>query len=104
MGKRPTKEGHRTIYLNVEHRSENVMFSTGESVCEDHWDARKLKERVGEKAILLKIDVDKTPLAASAYNIQAVPTLILFRNGEIKWRHAGVAPAQYLEQIINQNL
>lgn len=64
----------------------------------------ELKERVGEKAILLKVDVDKSPFAASAYGIQAVPTLMLFRNGEIKWRHAGIAPAQHLEQIINQNL
>ena len=63
----------------------------------------ELKHRVGDKPTILKIDVDKSAIVASTYNIQGVPTLMLFKNKEVKWRQAGVVSANYLEQIINQH-
>jgi thioredoxin 1 len=65
---------------------------------------KELKEKIGDKATIIKVDVDQSPQAASTYNIQGVPTLILFKNREIKWRQSGVVPANYLEQVINQNI
>lgn len=63
----------------------------------------ELKSKVGENVKILKIDVDKNPQASSFYQVQGVPTLILFKGGEIKWRQSGVVSARDLEQIINQH-
>ena len=63
---------------------------------------KQVKDTVGDKAIIIKVDIDKNPEAAMQFNIQGVPTLILFRNGEIKWRQSGVMPANMLVQVLNQ--
>lgn len=63
-----------------------------------------VKSRLGEAANVLKVDVDKNPAAAASYQIRGVPTLILFQNGEIKWRQSGVVSAEQLESIIKQYL
>jgi thioredoxin 1 len=64
----------------------------------------ELKSSLGDKVTILKIDIDKNPEAARSYNILGVPTLILFKEGKIKWRESGVIPANTLEQIIRNNL
>jgi thioredoxin 1 len=62
-----------------------------------------LKSKIGADATILKIDVDKNQQVANTFQIQGVPTLILFKNGEIKWRQSGVVSANNLAQIIKQN-
>ncbi len=62
----------------------------------------EVKSKMGDAITILKIDVDKSPKAAAAYQIQSMPTLLLFKNGEIKWRQSGVVPAKQLMQVLEQ--
>ncbi|MBL7845743.1 MAG: thioredoxin [Cyclobacteriaceae bacterium] len=63
---------------------------------------QELSAKVAGKASIIKIDVDKNPQLASVYRIQGVPTLMLFRNGEVLWRQSGVLNASQLERVIDQ--
>ncbi|WP_343307521.1 thioredoxin [Chitinophaga niabensis] len=63
---------------------------------------KNVKSELGDAASIIKIDVDKNPAAAQAYQVQGVPTLILFKEGKILWRQSGVVQAKQLEQIIRQ--
>jgi thioredoxin 1 len=59
-----------------------------------------LRKRMGDKVRILKIDIDKSPAAANALQIQSVPTLMLFKAGQQLWRQSGVVQAAELERII----
>jgi len=50
----------------------------------------QLKEVLGDRIRIIKVDVDKYGVTASQYGIQSVPTLMLFRCGEVLWRTSGV--------------
>jgi thioredoxin 1 len=63
---------------------------------------KQTKDALGEKLTVIKIDVDRNPQAASHYGIQGIPTLILFKNGEIKWRQSGVVQAGELKRVVDQ--
>ena len=63
---------------------------------------KDVKKEIGDTATILKVDVDKNPQAASAYQIQGVPTFILFKNGQPVWRQSGVVPKAGLIGVINK--
>jgi len=64
----------------------------------------QLKSEVGDTVKIIKIDVDKNPHAASAYQVQSVPTLILFKKGNVVWRQSGVVPTENLKRLILQHI
>jgi len=53
---------------------------------------------------ILKVNVDKNREAAMKYNIRSIPTLILFRNGEVKWQGVGVVQADQIKQVIKTKI
>ena len=63
----------------------------------------ELKEQIGDKARIVKIDVDQHEELAARYSIQAVPTFIIFKKGESLWRHSGVIKGSDLKAAIEQH-
>lgn len=61
-----------------------------------------LAASVGEKARIIKIDIDKNQQLASIYNVRSVPTLMVFKNGELQWRQSGVQSEEALRQVLEQ--
>ncbi len=63
----------------------------------------QLRDKMQDDVRILKLDVDKNPAMAEAFQVQGVPTLILFHKGKIVWRQSGVLQASALENIIRQH-
>ena len=61
---------------------------------------KETKDAFGDKVTIIKIDVDRNREVAQQFQIQGVPTLILFQNGQVKWRESGVVPANELKKIM----
>lgn len=62
-----------------------------------------LKGKVGDKVRIVKIDVDRNPGAANIYQVRGVPTLMLFKKGQLLWRQSGVATTEQLRQLVDNN-
>ena len=65
---------------------------------------KELAAELGERVRVIKIDVDQNNALASQYQVQSVPTLIIFKNGKPLWRNSGVTGKAELLKILNQHL
>jgi len=61
-----------------------------------------VKENVGEKARIIKIDVDQYPSIASQYGVRGVPTLAVFKKGELLYKESGVHDVNRLTQLLEE--
>ena len=78
------------------------FFATWCGPCKQmHPVLEQLKASEGEKLRIIKLDVDKNEALASAYRIQSVPTLMLFRNGELLWRQSGAMSLADLKALLS---
>ncbi|MEY4457067.1 MAG: thioredoxin [Sediminibacterium sp.] len=64
----------------------------------------QVHNQLGEQVRIIKIDVDKNQQLASQLNVSSVPTLAIFKNGEIKWRQPGVQQAGALVNLLKQHI
>jgi thioredoxin 1 len=60
----------------------------------------EIQTALGSKVKIVKLNVDENPTTAQKYGIMSIPTLMLFKNGELASRQVGAAPRQKLEQWI----
>lgn len=64
----------------------------------------QVKEKVGDDAKIVKVDIDRNRELAMKYRVQSVPTLILFKDGEPVWRTVGVQQYDLLTAKINEHI
>ena len=62
----------------------------------------EVASKIGDKARIVKIDIDKNQEAAAKYNVRSVPTLMIFKNGKLEWRDSGVRQTEDLIQTLNR--
>lgn len=65
---------------------------------------KEVKNKIGDKIKILKVDVDRNPELAQKLQVRGVPTLILFQKGKVLWRQSGVVQASQLQQIIESKI
>ncbi|MGN0144252.1 MAG: thioredoxin [Clostridium sp.] len=63
-----------------------------------------LSEEMNGKAKILKVDIDQSPDLADKFRIVSVPTMILFKNGEVAEQMVGFLPKEKIQQVIEANL
>ncbi len=64
---------------------------------------QEISKEVGEDAHIIKVDIDKNPSAAQSFEIMGVPTFMIFKEGEIKWRHSGMMPKSKLQSVLESH-
>lgn len=91
--------------INSEQLTLVDFFATWCGPCKTmHPVLEQLKEQMGDRLRILKIDVDKNEALSASYRVQAVPTLMLFRKGELLWRQSGALGLNQLSGIVKDYL
>ncbi len=65
---------------------------------------KEVKDTMGDKIKVLKVDVDKNQRLATALNVKGVPTLVLYKNNKLLWRQSGVVQKNDIISKINEYL
>lgn len=65
---------------------------------------KKVKSQLGDKIRILKIDVDKNQAIAQKHQIQSIPTIVVFKKGQIVFKQPGVMQAEQIVQVLNSHI
>lgn len=63
----------------------------------------QVKKDLGNQVRIIKINVDNNPSISAKYGIRSIPTLMLFKNGKMKFNQAGIVPAEQIKNIVLEN-
>lgn len=78
------------------------FFSEGSEHCEMMTPVlAEVAANVGNKAKIIKVDIGKNPVTAGVYGVRSVPTILVFKKGEIQWRQTGLTHAGRLLDILS---
>jgi thioredoxin 1 len=61
---------------------------------------KDLAKQMGDKIKIIKIDVDRNPELSSKLQIRSVPTMVIYKNGKIHWRHSGMQSSNHLKKVL----
>ncbi|PHR13940.1 MAG: thiol reductase thioredoxin [Aequorivita sp.] len=79
------------------------FFAEWDDACKEmHPVLRDVAAALGDKARVIKIDVDKNKELAEALRVKGLPTLMIYKNGEMKWRQSGEQDANTLIGLVNE--
>ena len=65
---------------------------------------KEVASELGDRIRVIKIDVDQNNEISNRYQIQSVPTLMIFKNGNLLWKHSGVVSKNQLVSVLKQNI
>lgn len=65
---------------------------------------KQVKDALKERVRIIKVNVDKNPAIATKYQIRNIPTLIIFKEGEVKWKGMGVRPASEIQKVLLEHI
>lgn len=63
---------------------------------------KEVAQEMGDKVKIIKIDVDRNSALSQKLQIRSVPTMVIYKNGEIKWRHSGMQSSNNLIKLLEQ--
>lgn len=63
---------------------------------------KQAKDELGDSATIIKIDIDKNQELAQQFQVMSVPTLMLFKNGMMEWKHSGLLHKDELVRTVQQ--
>ncbi|MDC8002115.1 thioredoxin family protein [Aequorivita todarodis] len=79
------------------------FYAEWDEACKEmHPVLRDVAAALGDKARVIKIDVDKNKELAEALRVKGLPTLMIYKNGEMKWRQSGEQDANTLIGLVNE--
>ena len=95
----------KMIYIDPPYNTgKDFVYRDSFKISKDEYTlAYKVKDELGDKVKIIKINVDKNQSVSAKYGIRSIPTLMLFKDGQVKFSQAGVIPADQIKQLVIAN-
>ena len=65
---------------------------------------KKVKDELKENVRIIKVNVDKNPIIATKYQIRSVPTIMVFKDGDVKWSAMGIRQVEEITKVLHQHI